>query len=552
MKKILLLTCFGVLVSTGYTATSVSPATQAQHSGQIQSQTMPDFSYAFESVKDSCVSILSTTASSNKMGDFEDGGEFGSIIPFDDLFKDFFKNYGEKIKRPQKALGSGFIIKVTDDDVFIVSNYHVVKNSQKIMVTFHDNSELPATMQGFDERVDLCVLKVSLKKSEKEYKAVAFGESNDLKVGQVLMAIGFPFGLGLTATFGPVSCVKRDISLGKGVDLGSGYIQHQAAINIGNSGGPLFDISGKCVGVNTAIISMTGGNVGIGFAIPGNIVQKTCAQIIEFGKTKRGYLGITIQPMDKKLLDAYKVSSKDKKYVIVNGLAEGGNGAKAGLQVGDIITHCGSVELTDLNKLPNLVADSEIGKEVELKVLRNGKEMTLKVLVGEYEQTPDVIGAEVKDKTKDGKDAKKIEAFGLTITPVIPSYKKKFNIPDDQEGALVSKTDTQKEIDILPGDLLKSITIVFTEQDQRKEIIVELKNLEAVSSAIKTIQEKKSTAVSVRIQRIIGDKPVDLYLALETGSFATEKTEQKTSAEEASKTNDKDKQTNPQQNVKVQ
>lgn len=313
-----------------------------------------------------------------------DGGPQG--LPFDELFRDFFEQ-SERPKRVQ-AVGSGFIVKTTDEDAFIVTNYHVISEARKISIILFDKTELDATMHAFDERTDLAVLNVKLDQLPPEKRTLPvleWGDSDAAKVGHFVVAIGNPFGLGSTVTSGIISGKGRDIvtrTNSKPTDLVDDFIQHDASINMGNSGGVLLNMAGQAIGVNTAIFSPSGGSIGIGFAIPASLAKPTVDQLIEFGRTKRGWLGVTVLQVSAEIAESLALG--DVRGSIINSLSKDGPAFKAGLQEHDIITEIDGRILDDDVRLTRVVGEIEVGKRVKVKALRDKKEMIFDVDVGEY------------------------------------------------------------------------------------------------------------------------------------------------------------------------
>jgi serine protease Do len=288
--------------------------------------------------------------------------------PFEDLFKDFDRG-GTPQKRKTQSLGSGFII---DKEGIIITNNHVIQSAEGIFVKLTNGKEYEAKVLGADPTSDIAVIKINTKDN---LKAVTFADSDKARVGDWVVAIGNPFGLGGTVTAGIISARNRDISLGKYDD----FIQTDASINQGNSGGPLFNIKGEVVGINSAILSNSGGSVGIGFAIPANFAKNVVKQITEFGEIKRGYIGVRIQEVTKEIADS--LGLKSQEGALVSSASVGGPADKAGIEAGDIILEFNNKKVDNMRKLPKIVADTPIGKSVEVKVWRNKKILTKNITV---------------------------------------------------------------------------------------------------------------------------------------------------------------------------
>ena len=285
-------------------------------------------------------------------------------IPPDSPLSDLFKNLLGRGGRPQHAvsLGSGFII---DPAGYIVTNNHVIENGEQITVTLSDNSTLPAKLVGRDVKTDLALLKVQPKKP---LPATKFGDSDKARIGDWVIAIGDPFGIGSTVTAGIVSARNRDINAGPYDD----FIQTDAPINKGNSGGPLFDMDGDVIGINSQIFSPSGGSVGIGFSIPSNLARDVVQQLRQFGSARRGWIGVSIEPVTEELAQAFNLPSRDG--ALVSNVTRAGPAAKAGLLEGDLITSFDGKAITD-NRLPRIVASTPIGKTVSIEVLRKGRKV---------------------------------------------------------------------------------------------------------------------------------------------------------------------------------
>lgn len=317
-----------------------------------------------------------------------------------------FRRYFEgQPRRPVRNMGTGFIINA---DGYIVTNNHVVDGAGQIQVKLADGRELPGKIVGGDPKTDLAVVKIEAT----GLPVIPFGDSAKLEVGEPVMAIGNPFGLEATVTTGIVSATGRVIGSGPYDD----YIQTDASINPGNSGGPLINAQGQVVGINTAIYSETGGSVGIGFAIAANLAKSVVTQLAEHGHVVRGWLGVTIQPMTPDLAKAFQ--REDKRGALISSVAEGSPAQKAGLKTGDIITEYNGRPLAKSDDLPRAVAETVVGKDVPLTVIRNGKAMPLTVKVGELEDASKVMSAKADAKS----------GLGLSVKPVTPSLAREMGL----------------------------------------------------------------------------------------------------------------------------
>ncbi len=335
-------------------------------------------------------------------------------------FNDLFGRDGEGFRK-QGSLGSGFVISA---DGLIVTNNHVIEHADEIEINFSDGSVLEAKVLGRDPDTDLALLKVE---SDRPLAYVDFADSDKAEVGDWVMAIGNPFGFGGSVSAGIISAKSRDLNSGRSDD----FIQTDAAINKGNSGGPLFNLGGEVVGVNSAIISPTGGSVGIGFSIPSNLTKRIVQQLKATGKVRRGWLGVNVQPVDAGLLKAYGASAKDG--VIISSVSEGGPASRDGLRVGDLIVSFNGKPIAGVRGLTRTIADAPIGKAARLEIIRSGKRQTVSVTLGELEQpdlgTPDIKVAAGTISSNE---------LGAELTPVDDDARRRHGIPRDVDGLLVT------------------------------------------------------------------------------------------------------------------
>ena len=400
----------------------------------------------------------------------------------DEMFRDFLdKREGQPDQqRPRggTSLGSGFII---DPAGYIVTNNHVIEDAAEIMVLTHDNEELKATIVGRDEKTDLALLKVEAKHP---LPYVNWGDSEALRIGDWVMAIGNPFGLGGSVTAGIVSARQRDINSGPYDD----YIQTDASINRGNSGGPMFNMDGEVVGINTAIFSPSGGSVGIGFAIPSNLAKPIIAQIKQFGKAKRGWLGVRIQTVSPELAEGLRL--KEPKGALVASVTKDGPADKAGIKQGDVVLKFDGKEITQMRGLPRIVAETETGKVADVVLWRKGQEVTLKVAVGELTE-------EAEQKTLASTEpapnaTATIDLLGLKLSGMTDELRQKFQIPDDANGVVVvdvAQKGPAAEKDLRPGD-------VIAEVDQKA-----VTSPEDVSQRVKAAQDNGYRVVTLLVNR---------------------------------------------------
>ena len=398
--------------------------------------------------------------------------------PFEQFFKDFLnRNHpggggsggGDSQPAPRRAqsLGSGFIV---DPAGYVVTNNHVIEGADEVSVTLQDGTTLKATIVGRDESGDLALLKV---KSDKPLPTVEFADSSQSRVGDWVLAIGNPFGLGGTVTAGIVSARGRDIHQGQYDD----FIQTDAAINRGNSGGPLFNMDGQVIGINTAIFSPSGGSIGIGFAIPANMAKNIVAQLKEYGHPRRGWLGVKIQQVTPEIAES--LGLKDANGAMVAGVTDGGPAEKAKIRGGDIILKFDGHDVKEMHNLPRIVADAEVGKEVPVVVWRDGKEITVQTTLAERpadEQLAAADGGKPADTTK----PIDIASLGLKVAPVSQELKEKFQLQDGQKGVVildVAPNTPAADRGLKPGDVIVEVqqTGVAVPADIQKQVEAAIK-----------------------------------------------------------------------------
>ena len=388
--------------------------------------------------------------------------EFPPGSPFEDLFKEF----GTPQKRKASALGSGFII---DAKGIVVTNNHVIKGAEDIMVTVNGEKEYEAKIIGSDPLSDLAVLEI---KSKDKFTPVKFGDSDKARIGDWVLAIGNPFGFGGTVTSGIISARNRSIGLSRYED----YIQTDASINQGNSGGPLFDMNGDVIGINTAILGREG-SIGIGFAIPSNSAKKVISQLIKFGETKRGWLGVRIQVVTKEIADVEKLEKP--MGALIASVAKNSPSDKGGLKAGDIILEFNGTLIKEMKELPRIVAQTEVGKTVKVKIWRNEKEITKKITLGRLETSEDF-----KEEKKEKTDSNTTEIKSLKISVRVLSKKdiQDRNLPKDISGLVI--TNIQQDS---PINFLKVNNIIIEVQ---KKKIRSVKDFEQITKNVLQSNEK--------------------------------------------------------------
>ena len=361
--------------------------------------------------------------------------------PFEEFFDDFFKNRrspgggkGGENGPPRKtnSLGSGFII---DTSGVVVTNNHVIADADEINVILNDGTKIKAELVGVDKKTDLAVLKF---KPTKPLIAVKFGDSDKLRLGDWVVAIGNPFSLGGTVTAGIVSAKNRDISSGPY----DSYIQTDAAINRGNSGGPLFNLEGDVIGVNTLIISPSGGSIGIGFAVPSKTVAGVVDQLRQFGELRRGLLGVRIQSVTDEIAESLNI--KPARGALVAGVDDKGPAKPAGIEPGDVVVKFDGKDVKDPKDLSRVVADTAVGKEVDVVVIRKGAEQVKKVTLGRL-QDPEKVQAAVKtDEPAPDKPVTQ-KALGLDLAALSKDLRTRYKIKDSVKGVVVTGVDTNSD-----------------------------------------------------------------------------------------------------------
>jgi len=423
--------------------------------GFARARTGPDsFADLAAKLLPAVVNISTTqTIKADKSARLPDMPQFPPGSPLDELFKDFLdrnQKNGKPDATPRRAtsLGSGFII---DPSGLVVTNNHVISDADEITVTLQDNTNLKAEVVGRDTKVDLALLRV---KSSKPLPAVKFGDSDQTRVGDWVLAIGNPFGLGGTVTAGILSARGRDISAGQYDD----FLQTDASINRGNSGGPMFNMNGEVIGVNTAIYSPSGGSIGIGFAIPANMARPVVEQIKEFGHTRRGWLGVRIQGVTDEIAESLGLDKP--RGALIASVNDGGPAQKGGIQPGDVVTSFDGKEIPDVRQLPRIVAETPIDKSVKVTVWRKRKEEIVDVKVGELDESDQVASADAKQGSAPADNAPAVKTLGLSLSAITPDLRTKFSLAEDASGVVVVDVQSNSagaEKQLKPGDVIVEV-----------------------------------------------------------------------------------------------
>jgi serine protease Do len=400
----------------------------------------------------------------------------------EDLFRDFLERQGPP--RKVTSLGSGFII---DPSGYVVTNNHVIAEADEITVTLSDDSTFKATVVGKDPKTDLALLKLDVGNRKSPLPTVKFGDSDKSRVGEWVMAIGNPFGLGGSVSVGIISARARSLQ-GPYDD----FLQTDAAINKGNSGGPLFNMDGEVIGINTAIYSPSGsgGSVGVGFAIPSNLASSVVAQLRDFGRTKRGWLGVRIQTVDE---DLAKTLGLDKpRGALVADVTPGGPAEKADIKSRDVILTFDGKDISEMRKLSRVVAETRVGNEVEVVIWRDGKRKTVKAKVGELEEQEKIQNAAATPDTPNAPKGQTLDTFGLTLSEMSAELRDRYDIPAATKGVVVTKVQdnsTAAEKGIRAGDVIVDI-------NQH-----EVKTPNDVAARVKEARDAKRKSVLLLIDR---------------------------------------------------
>ena len=417
-----------------------------------------------ERLMPSVVNISTTQTVVTRSNPFP-GLEFPPGSPFADMFKDF----GTPQTRKASALGSGFII---DTKGIVITNNHVIQGAEDILVRVDNDKEYKAKVIGADPLSDIAVLQIN---SKEKFIPVKFGNSDKARIGDWVIAIGNPFGLGGTVTSGIISARNRSIGLSRYED----YIQTDASINTGNSGGPLFDMNGDVIGINTAILGK-GGSIGIGFAIPSNSAKKVIDQLIEFGETKRGWLGVRIQVVTKEIADIEKLG--EPRGALVASVAEKSPSDKAGIKAGDIILEFNGTKIKEMKELPKIVAQTKVGKIVDIKIWRNKKQVTKKIKLGRLETSEDF---KEKDKEKKIESVvSEIKALKIKVRLLTKKDLQSRKLPNQTTGLVIMNIAKDS-----PVNYLNANDIIVEAQKKKINSVKDLETIieQAMKSGQKTI-----------------------------------------------------------------
>jgi len=418
-----------------------------------------------EKLMPSVVNISTTQTIVTRTNPFP-GFQFPPGSPFEDMFKEF----GTPQKRKATALGSGFII---DKKGIVVTNNHVIKDAEDIVVRVNGDKEYKAKIIGADPLSDLAVLEMI---TNDKFTPVKFGDSDKARIGDWVMAIGNPFGLGGTVTTGIISARNRSIGLSRYED----YIQTDASINQGNSGGPLFDMNGDVIGVNTAILGQSG-NIGIGFSIPSNSAEIVITQLIEFGETKRGWLGVRIQNVTKEIATVEKLGKP--RGALIASVAENGPSDKAGIEAGDIILEFDGKKIQEMKELPKIVARTKVGKSVNVKIWRNKKEISKKIKLGRLETSEDF-----KVSKKPKKTDIEIKKLKIKVRQITAQDIEARRLPKNTSGLIITDIAVDSPINYLEVN-----NIIVEAQKKRIKTPNQLENI--INTVLKSSEKTMLVAI---------------------------------------------------------
>ncbi|HEV2548327.1 MAG TPA: DegQ family serine endoprotease [Stellaceae bacterium] len=505
VRALALATSVGLALAPAAWAQTASPAPLLQP--QAPGSALPSFAPLVKKVLPAVVNISVTERANAPDGDEDQdadadtpgGGPQGTPgSPFDEFLRKFFEQQGPGRGNPLRpspgaqrlALGSGFII---DPAGYVVTNGHVVANADKVTVVLQDNSKYQAKVIGRDSKTDLGLLKIDAKQP---LPYVSWGDSGAMQVGDWVLAVGNPFGLGGTVSSGIISARGRDIHSGPYDD----FLQLDAAINRGNSGGPTFNLQGQVIGINTAIYSPNGGSVGIGFAIPAALAKPVIDQLREHGKVERGWLGVQIQEVTPEI--AKSLGLPKPEGALVADVTKGSPAAKAGFKQGDVITSFNGHAIQKVRDLPIIVAQTPIGQKAKVEVWRSGRETPLDVAIGQMPDNPQVAKNEQQggDQTQQG-TAETPTALGLKLAPLNSEMRKRAGVPKEVKGVVVTAVADDSplaEIGVQPGDVIQQINQQPVTSPQQAE------------AKLKEAQAEKSKNLLLLVNR----RGTNQYLAL--------------------------------------
>ena len=441
--------------------------------GKVNAQNITEgFADLVDELIPSVVSIASTTIIKTQQ---DLAPQFPEGSPFDEFFKDYFNQEKQNApsQKPMIGLGSGFII---DEKGIIVTNNHVIEGADEITIIMHDQKEFTAKLLGRDPKADIAVLQFD--PGDLELSSVDWGDSDKSRVGDWSIAIGNPLGLGGTVTAGIISAISRDIGNGPYVK----FIQTDASINRGNSGGPLFNVNGEVIGINSAIISQTGGSIGLGFAIPANSAKKIVLQLKEFGRTKRGWLGVQITPVSKEIAESLGLPNENGAFI--SNINPEGPSKTAGVQEGDVILKFNNIKIIKMTDLPRVVAESDVGSIAKLEVWRRNKMILIELELGELPEET-FVKREIKD---DNLNEIYIKNLDLNI----------ISTPDDNGVKILKASDNSK---LIEGDIIKEVNREsITTTNSFVKLVDEINKTGRKSILLKIVRDGESLWVPIQFK----------------------------------------------------
>jgi serine protease Do len=447
-----------VLLGLAIIETGCAPADLQILASNMAGRSLPSFAPVVQGVMPTVVNV-SAVQRANKAaaaeqaepgpGRAKDQGALHGLPPsaLDEFLRRFFEQQGRRgMPVPSTALGSGFII---DPSGYVVTDDHVVESADKVLITLQDGGQYPARIIGRDAMTDLALLKID---TERPLPYVRWGDSDTARVGDWVLAIGNPFGLDNTVSSGIISARGRDIHAGPYDD----FLQIDAAINRGNSGGPTFDLNGNVIGINTAIYSPNGGSVGIGFAIPVNLAKPVVEQLKAHGRVARGWLGVQIQQVTPEIAESFGLPKAEG--ALVASVSANGPAARAGLAQGDIILSVNGRDISRMRELPLVVAETPIGETAAVKVWRRNAETTLRPVIGEMPESPEA--SETRQGEREGQRLERPGVVGLKLVPLTQQRRQRLGVPHKVNGVVVMAIDEDSpfaDLDLLPGDVIEEI-----------------------------------------------------------------------------------------------
>jgi len=425
------------------------------NSAAAREQIGPSFADLADRLLPSVVNVSTTQTLDDGRQLGQDFPQFPPGSPFEDFFREFFDRHGQGQNAPPRratSLGSGFVVDA--EDGYIVTNNHVIKDADEITVTLHDDTTVTAELVGYDDKTDVAVLQIT---TDVPLTQVSFGDSDEIRVGDWVMAIGNPFGLGGTVTAGIVSARARDIQAGPYDD----FLQTDASINRGNSGGPMFNLDGEVIGINTAIFSPSGGSVGIGFAIPANLAKPVIDQLIKFGRTRRGWLGVRIQTVTPEIAESLGLT--EAEGALVASVTPGGPAEDSGIRPGDVILSFDGQDVPEMRRLPRIVAETDVGDNVNVTVWRDGRERSFNVTIGELEKAEEsgLLDGTRPSREPESPPSQEFGQLGLRLAAMTPELRREYNLRESARGVVVTgviQGSPAADKLIRPGDVIVEVS----------------------------------------------------------------------------------------------